>query len=407
MASEKENGKGPPPARPVNVATSTLAKAHLECLAGPEKGQTLRVAPGTTTIGRDPACDIVLTETVISRQHCRIERRAEQWHLRNLSSNGTLLNKKPADDVVLSDGDEIRIGSKTRLRFVVEAVALSSTGRPQFRRRTGAPEEGEAEEETAEESQESKPSLFQRRRGLFIGLGIYLALMVIFAAVVGYYKYLGPEKVSGGDIPILGLEDAVRPEPGSRPLRILSEDARGIYVENPLGPPRLIPAADLESGKAVRITGIRKALDVKFEEAKKRPGYPYTIEEVNPEIGKQCMKSALELYRVRSMADKPAALFGAVRLFQKALAYNGGRGYFEDTAVDKVYRQALDELIQTVTRLYSNAAGPEEKSDPKRALETYKRILTMVPEPEPRNPVYVNVSRRMAQLKRDMPEPNK
>jgi hypothetical protein len=75
--------------------------------------------------------------------------------------------------------------------------------------------------------------------------------------------------------------------------------------------------------------------------------------------------------------------------------------------VDKVYRQALDELIQTVTRLYSNAAGPEEKSDPKRALETYKRILTMVPEPEPRNPVYVNVSRRMAQLKRDMPEPNK
>jgi hypothetical protein len=155
----------------------------------------------------------------------------------------------------------------------------------------------------------------------------------------------------------------------------------------------------------VRITGIRKALDIKFLEAKKSPpGYPFTIEEVNPTVGKQCEKQALELYRVRNMPDKPAALFGAVRLFQKALAYNGGRGYFEDPAVDKVYRQALDELIQTVTRLYSNAAGPEEKSDPKRALETYKRILTMVPEPEPRNPIYVNVSRRMAQLKRDLPE---
>jgi len=403
MASEKENGKSPPAARPASAAVSTLAKAHLKCLAGPEKGQTLRVAPNTTTIGRDPSCDIVLTETVISRQHCRIERRAELWHLRNLSSNGTLVNKKPADDVALADGDEIRIGAKTRLRFVVEEISLSSTGRPQFRRRTGAPEEGEAEGETAEESPDSKPSLFQRRRGLFIGLGIYLGLMVIFAAVVGYYKYLGPEKMSGDDIPILGLDDAVRLEPGTTPRRIVREDAQGIWIENTLGSPLLVPQADLASGKAVRIPGIRKALDVKFFEAKNAtPGYPFTIEEINPTVGKQCEKRAMELYRVRTM--QPAALFGAVRLFQKALAYNGGRGYFEDRNVDEVYRRALDELIQTVTRLYGNAAGPEEKSDPKRALETYNRILTMVPEPELKNPIYVNVSRRMAQLKRDMPE---
>jgi signal recognition particle subunit SEC65 len=392
------------PARPVNVSVSTLAKANLECLAGPEKGKTLRVAPGTTTLGRDPACDIVLSETAISRQHCRIERRAEQWYLRNLSTNGTLLNKKPADDVLLADGDEIRIGAKTRLRFVVESVSLSSTGRPQFRRRTGAPEEGDAEGADLEESQEAKPSLFKRRKGLFIGLGIYVGLMVVVAAVVGYYKYIGPDKASGGEVPILGLEDAVRPEPGARPMRIVREDASGVYVEDMTGS-RLIPAADLESGKAVRITGIRKAIDVKFLVKKATDRYPYTIEEVNPTVGKQCEKQALELYRVRNMADKPAALFGAVRLFQKALAYNGGRGYFEDSAVDKVYRLSLDELLQTITRLYSNAAGPEEKSDPKRALETYKRILNMLPEqPEIKNPIIENVSHRMAQLKRSMPE---
>jgi signal recognition particle subunit SEC65 len=229
--------------------------------------------------------------------------------------------------------------------------------------------------------------------------------MVVVAAVVGYYKYIGPDKASGGEVPILGLEDAVRPEPGARPMRILSEDARGIYVENPLGPPILVPEADLTSGKAVRITGIRKAIEVKFLVKKATDPYPYTIEEVNPTVGKQCEKQALELYRVRNMADKPAALFGAVRLFQKALAYNGGRGYFEDSAVDKVYRQSLDELLQTITRLYSNAAGPEEKSDPKRALETYKRILNMLPEqPEIKNPIIENVSHRMAQLKRSMPE---
>jgi hypothetical protein len=402
MASEKENGKSPPPARPASMAVSTLAKAHLESTAGPEKGQTLRVAPGTTMIGRDPSCDIVLSETVISRQHCRIERRAEQWHLRNLSSNGTLVNKKPADDVILADGDEIRIGAKTRLRFVVESVTLSSTGRPQFRRRTGAPEEGEAEAANLEDSQETKPSLFQRRKGIFVGLGVYVGIMVVFAAVVGYYKYLDPGKTSGGVIPILGLEDAIRPAPGAKPLRIVREDAQGVYVDDMTGP-RLIPAADLESGKAARIIGIRKAIDVKFIEAKKAPTrYPFTIEEVNPTVGKQCERQALELYRLRNMAEKPAALFGAVRLFQKALAYNGGRGYFEDSSVDKVYRQALSDLTEEVARLYGNAAGAEEKSAPKRAMETYKRLQAVFPEDK--NPIYVNVTHRMAALSRSLAE---
>ena len=232
MAGEKENGKSPPAARPGNVALSTLAKAHLECIAGPDKGKTLRVAPGTTIIGRDPGCDIVLSETAISRHHCRIERRAEQWYLRNLSSNGTLLNKKPADDIVLAEGDEIRIGAKTRLRFAIESVTLSSTGRPQFRRRTGAPEEGEAPDEAAEEAQETKPSLFQRRKGVFIGLGIYLAAMVVIGAVVGYYKVIGPGKVGGGEVPIMGMDDAVRPEPGATPLLIVRDDSQGPWVQD-------------------------------------------------------------------------------------------------------------------------------------------------------------------------------
>ena len=397
MASEKENGKSPPAARQVNVATTTLAKAHLECMAGPEKGQILRVAPGSTTIGRDPSCDVVLSETAISRHHCRIERRAEQWHLRNLSANGTLLNKKPADDSLLADGDEIRIGAKTRLRFVLESVTLSSTGRPQFRRRTGAPEEGEPGEDAAEEPQEDKPSLFQRRKGVFIGLGIYLGAMLLFGVIVGYYKYLGPQKTAGGEVPFLGAEDSVRLEPGAKPLQIVREDAKGVYVANPTGPLILVPAADFASGKAVRIMGIRNAIDVTFLEAKKaNPRYPYTIDEVNPASGKECVAQAMERYRVRDLPGKEAALFGAVRLFQQALAYNGGRWSFEDPNVDKIYSDALKDLISTITRLYSNAAGPEEKADPKRAMETYKRILRMIPDPD--NPIYINVSRRMTAL---------
>ena len=401
MPPEKDNGKASPPPRPVRVV-STLARARLECIAGPEKGQTLRVAPSLTMIGRDPSCDVILSETAISRQHCRIDRRADQWVLANLSANGTLLNKKPVDEAALSDGDEIRIGAKTRLLFVVESVPLSSTGRPQFRRRTGAPEEAAAEEGQPEEVQESKPSLFKRRKSLFIGLGIYLGVMLIVFAYFAYSKIVKPP-VLADEVPTIGLDDTVRPAPGARPLVIDHEDERGIWAKDVNGQTVLVPAADLESGKARRITGIRKSVDVKFFEKKNAPrGYPYTIEEANPLVGKECEKQALELYRVRNLPDKVTALYGAVRLFQKALAYHGGRGYFDDPAVNKIYRDALEEFINTINRHYRNAVILEEADKYKQAYATYRHILDILPERE--NPVYTNAARRADDLRRHHPD---
>jgi len=402
MPPEKDNGKASSLPRPVNPVVSTLARARLECIAGPEKGQTLRVAPNVTMIGRDPSCDIVLSETAISRQHCRIDRRADHWVLANLSANGTLLNKKPVDEAALPDGSEIRLGAKTRLRFVVESVPLSSTGRPQFRRRTGAPEEAAAEEGQPEEVPEGKPSLFKRRKSLFIGLGIYLGVMLI---VFGYLAIIGIVKppVRTDEVPTIGLDDTVRPAPGAAPLRIDHEDERGIWAVDARGQTVLVPAADLESGKARRITGIRKSVEVKFLESKNAPrGYPYTIEEANPLVGKECEKQALELYRVRNLPGKQTALYGAVRLFQKALAYHGGRGYFDDTHVNKIYRDALQEFVETVNRHYGNAVILEEADKYKQAYATYRHILDILPERE--NPVYTNAARRADVLRRRHPD---
>jgi hypothetical protein len=400
MPPEKDNGKAPSPPRPVRVV-STLARARLECIAGPEKGQTLRVAPNVTMIGRDPSCDVILSETAISRQHCRIDRRPDHWVLANLSANGTLLNKKAVDEAALSDGDEIRLGAKTRLRFVVESVPLSSTGRPQFRRRTGAPEEAAAEGQP-EEVPEGKPSLFKRRKSVFIGLGIYLGVMLIVFAYFAYSKIVKPP-VLADEVPTIGLDDTVRPAPGARPLVIDHEDERGIWAKDVNGQTVLVPAADLESGKARRITGIRKSVDVKFFEKKNAPrGCPYTIEEANPLVGKECEKQALELYRVRNLPDKVTALYSAVRLFQKALAYHGGRGYFDDPAVNKIYRDALEEFINTINRHYRNAVILEEADKYKQAYATYRHILDILPERE--NPVYTNAARRADNLRRHHPD---
>jgi tetratricopeptide (TPR) repeat protein len=227
--------------------------------------------------------------------------------------------------------------------------------------------------------------------------------MLIAFAIAAYYRILGTDTVPTDEVPTIGLDDTVRPAPGARPLLIDHEDERGIWAKDVNGQTVLVPAADLESGKARRITGIRKAVDVKFVESKNASrGYPYTIEEANSLVGKECEKQALELYRVRNLPDKVTALYSAVRLFQKALAYHGGRGYFDDPAVDKIYRDALQEFIDTINRHYRKAVILEEADNYKQAYATYRHILNILPERE--NPVYTNVARRADNLRRHHPD---
>jgi hypothetical protein len=383
MASEKKpKDPTPDPVQTVSIS----ARAHLECTAGPEKGQRLRVAPNVTLIGRDAACDVILSETAISRQHVRIERRPDRWLLRNLSANGTLLNKKPVDEAALADGDEIRVGAKTRLRFVVEEVALSASGRPQFRRRA-APKEDEAAEPdkpAAEGEEPTKPSLFKRRKNLFIGLGIYLALILIVAVALA----LRGGGLTGGssEIPVLLENDVVIPGPGQRPLRILHEVPEGIRCEDATGQPVLVAAEKFASGEAKRIPGIRSALDIKFNF------------EANPTLAEQGKKEAIELYRVRYLPGRASALYSAVRKFQQALGYSGGRGYFETPAEDKIYQDALKELIDIIKRDYSQAVLADKRDDYRAAWDGYQNLLRLVPDRE--NPIYRNVAVRADRLKR-------
>ncbi|MCX5648965.1 MAG: FHA domain-containing protein [Planctomycetota bacterium] len=380
MATDGDPSRDVPARRPMGLGPVTAARAHLESTAGPEKGQTFRIAPGTTTLGRDPACEVALSESAISRQHCRIERRGDQWVLKNLSDNGTRLNRKSIDEAVLSDGDDIRVGAKTRLRFVVETVAVSPTGRPQFRRRT-------AEEEAAPEAEaEEPPSLFRRRKGLFIGLAIYLAVIVLLAAVLT----LRGTSVGGSvEIPVLALEPMIQPAPGAPPLRVIKESQEGVWCEDELKQPILVRKEDLDSGKAKRIPGIRQAIE---DMAKVyRQELP-----LNLSAAQKFRDKALDLYDRRN--TEPRNLFGAVRCFQQALAYYGGRSFFPNQpTVDKIYLDALRDLVDEISREYNNAVVDEKMGNYKRAAQRYQRILNMIPEKE--NPIVRNVIRRLTALR--------
>ncbi len=91
-------------------------------LAGPEQGQVFKISRPTTTIGRSNTCEIVVTDPLVSRQHCQILLGMGGINLRDLgSTNGTFLNGSRLTENPIRNQDVISIGS-TRLRFAVEVT---------------------------------------------------------------------------------------------------------------------------------------------------------------------------------------------------------------------------------------------------------------------------------------------
>jgi len=66
------------------------------------------------TIGRRSSNDIVLDDTLCSRDHAVVFEFEESFKIRDLGShNGTFVNGKKVSETVLREGDEIRIGNST------------------------------------------------------------------------------------------------------------------------------------------------------------------------------------------------------------------------------------------------------------------------------------------------------
>ena len=61
---------------------------------GPDEGKTVGLG-GTTTLGREPTNDVVVTEPGASRQHAEIVESDDGFRLRDLNStNGTFVNDR-------------------------------------------------------------------------------------------------------------------------------------------------------------------------------------------------------------------------------------------------------------------------------------------------------------------------
>jgi FHA domain-containing protein/von Willebrand factor type A domain-containing protein len=95
-----------------------VAKPVLAVTRGPRKGDVFPLSEASAvSIGRAGANDIVLEDSAISGQHCRVRPEEGRFVLLDLkSTNGTTVNGRRVDRHVLDEGDVIQVG-ETSLQF--------------------------------------------------------------------------------------------------------------------------------------------------------------------------------------------------------------------------------------------------------------------------------------------------
>lgn len=92
--------------------------AYLIVLSGTNVGEMHKLDGPETVLGRGMQATIRLTDEGISRRHARVMNVAGQLVIEDLgSANGTIVNGDLVQRKVLADGDKIRLGSNTILKF--------------------------------------------------------------------------------------------------------------------------------------------------------------------------------------------------------------------------------------------------------------------------------------------------
>ena len=98
---------------------------RLIVLAGPDSGKEFVLPAGDSSLGRSETNAMILTDPLVSRQHCEFKSHGDQFVLTDLSSgNGTLVNGSSVATATLSFGDRIAIGD-TVLTFAADGTAPS------------------------------------------------------------------------------------------------------------------------------------------------------------------------------------------------------------------------------------------------------------------------------------------
>ncbi len=109
---------------PKNLLEQGARSAYLLVLSakgGSSVGRMLKLDRPEIVLGRGSNVDIPFDDDGISRRHAKLLREDEHFRLVDLGSrNGTMVNGKLVDSVLLASGDKIQLGSTTVLLFTIQ-----------------------------------------------------------------------------------------------------------------------------------------------------------------------------------------------------------------------------------------------------------------------------------------------
>jgi len=92
----------------------TPEEAWLELQQPGHSSQRIALLPGAYRIGRDPACELALPHSAVSKQHAVLELQGRQWLLRDRgSTNGLWWRGRQVRELLLADGDRVGFGPGT------------------------------------------------------------------------------------------------------------------------------------------------------------------------------------------------------------------------------------------------------------------------------------------------------
>jgi DNA-binding NtrC family response regulator len=93
------------------AARPPIRAAQLRVVDGPDRGLAIDLPAVGVVLGSDPACDVPLTDTFVSRRHCSVAPHPQGFAIADLGSkNGTIIDGSLVGKVVAPPGVCVRIG---------------------------------------------------------------------------------------------------------------------------------------------------------------------------------------------------------------------------------------------------------------------------------------------------------
>lgn len=111
--------------------TQGQAAATLRVLAGPDQGREFGLKSGSSILGRDPDCDLIFSDPMVSRRHARINVSDVVEVIDQGSANGVLLGGAIVPRATLRASDVVTVGD-TKFQVTLMHRASRSSGPVEF-----------------------------------------------------------------------------------------------------------------------------------------------------------------------------------------------------------------------------------------------------------------------------------